>query len=93
VSAAVANGGARRSARIAVKYWKDKEIMKFVHLKRDRPELWSSNNSVGITQSFWDEAKIPGSDGNKLYLEITKSVFQDLTGEPGLIALDKLTIK
>jgi hypothetical protein len=92
-SAAVANGGARRSARIAVKYWKDKEIMKFIHLKRDRPELWSSNNSVGVENSFWKEAKILGSVANNLYLEITKSVFQDLTGEPGLIALDQLTIK
>ena len=92
-SEAVANGGARRSARIAVKYWKDPDILEFIHIKRDNPWMWSSNNSVGIDQQFWNEAKITGTVANKLYLEITKSVFQDLTGEPGLINLSRLTVK
>lgn len=93
MSECVANGGARRSARIAVKYWKDVEIMKFIHIKRDNPWMWSSNNSVGVDQEFWEEAKDPKSLAHLLFDEITKSVFEDMTGEPGLINLDKLTVK
>jgi hypothetical protein len=89
----VVNGGARRSARIAVKYWKDKEISKFVTIKRDNPGLWSSNNSVGVDAEFWEQVDIEGSLAESLFNEITKSSFQDMTGEPGLINLDKLTIK
>ena len=89
----VVNGGARRSARIAVKYWKDKEISKFVTIKRDNPWLWSSNNSIGVDQEFWSQVDQPGTLGDNLFNEITKSSFQDMTGEPGLINLDKLTIK
>jgi len=89
----VANGGARRSARIAVKYWKDIDIMEFVHIKRDNPWMWSSDNSVSVNFKYWEQCKIIGTLANKLHLEITKSVFQDLTGEPGLINVDKLTVK
>lgn len=89
----VVNGGARRSARIAVKYWKDPEISTFVTIKRDCPWLWSSNNSVGVDAEFWNEIDIENSKADILFREITRSSFQDMTGEPGLINLDKLTIK
>lgn len=93
MSECVANGGARRSARIAVKYWKDTEIFKFVTIKRDNPWMWSSNNSVGVDEEFWNQIEIEGSQAQLLFQEITKSSFQDMTGEPGIINLDKLTVK
>jgi hypothetical protein len=93
IAEVVVNGGARRSARIAVKHWKDAEISKFITIKRDNPWMWSSNNSVGVDQEFWDEASIVGTKAFYLFMEITKSSFEDMTGEPGLINLDKLTIK
>lgn len=49
-------GGARRAARMAIKFWKDRTIFKFIRIKRDHA-LWSSNNSVGIDQEFRDAVK------------------------------------
>jgi len=44
-------GGARRAARMATKYWKDRTIFDFIELKRGG-FLWSSNNSVTIDDEF-----------------------------------------
>lgn len=92
-SEAVANGGARRSARIAVKYWKDEEIFDFVTLKRDCPWLWSSNNSVGVDDEFWRESTIEGTKAYDLFMLITQCSFGDKTGEPGMINLNQLVVK
>ena len=61
IAAVVAVGGVRRAARIAVKYWKDKGIFRFIEFKRSlehRNEwgsvhYWSSNNSIGVDEEFW----------------------------------------
>lgn len=45
-------GGARRAARMATKYWKDRTIFDFIDLKRGG-FLWSSNNSVLVDEEFW----------------------------------------
>lgn len=45
-------GGARRAARMATKYWKDKSALDFVQVKRGG-FLWSSNNSVTVDAAFW----------------------------------------
>ena len=42
----VANGGARRSARIGIKLWTDTDIIEYIHLKRDNPWMWSVNLSI-----------------------------------------------
>lgn len=49
-------GGARRAARMATKFWKDKSIFGFIELKRGG-FLWSSNNSVMVDMEFWDSVK------------------------------------
>ena len=46
-------GGARRAARIAVKYWKDPDILDYISIKQGGV-LWSANNSVGVDEEFWD---------------------------------------
>lgn len=61
-------GGARRAARMAVKYWKDRTVVDFIHVKRPiefkgvpfnevipgpLSFLWSSNNSIGVDAEFW----------------------------------------
>lgn len=89
----VANGGARRSARIAVKYWKDPGILRFIKIKKNNPWMWSSNNSVGVDAEFWEEAKYTNSQANLIFNEITISSYGDGSGEPGIINLDKLTVK
>lgn len=80
-------GGARRSSRIAVKHWKDLDILSFISLKSDLPELYSSNNSIAVDQEFWDNVDNDGW---------AKIVFNHLieygykTGEPGIVNVHKL---
>ena len=96
-SECVANGGARRSARISVKYWKDENIKDFINLKHDyvnyegESVLWSSNNSVGVDKEFWMDAKNPGTRAFEVYQMITEASYGHGTGEPGIVNLDKLT--
>lgn len=44
-------GGARRAARMATKFWKDRSVLHFIRIKRGG-FLWSSNNSVTIDKEF-----------------------------------------
>jgi len=96
-SECVANGGARRSARISVKYWKDPDILRFINLKHEfinsdgESILWSSNNSVGVDAEFWADHKIPGSWAKTVYEAISAASYGHGTGEPGIVNLDKLT--
>jgi hypothetical protein len=96
-SECVANGGARRSARISVKYWKDPGILRFINLKHEfvnsdgESILWSSNNSVGVDAEFWADAKTPGTWAKTVYDAIVAASYGHGTGEPGMINLDKLT--
>jgi adenosylcobalamin-dependent ribonucleoside-triphosphate reductase len=73
-------GGARRAARIAVKYWRDPDILEFIRVKQDGG-LWSANNSVGVDAEFYQ------SDIVDLCLE---AQYTHGTGEPGFLNLDKL---
>lgn len=89
MSVCVANGGARRSSRMAIKYWKDSDILEFINLKRNHPWLNSSNNSIGVDVEFWNNCNIPGCKANEVFLASTECVYN--TGEPGFVSLDKLT--
>ena len=75
-------GGARRAARIAVKYWKDPDILAFIRVKQDGG-LWSANNSVGVDAEFW-------STPNDVLPAILEAQYEHGTGEPGLLNLDML---
>ncbi|MFA7752062.1 hypothetical protein, partial [Klebsiella pneumoniae] len=44
-------GGARRAARMATKFWKDRTVLDFIGIKRGG-FLWSSNNSVTVDEEF-----------------------------------------
>lgn len=97
-------GGARRAARMATKFWKDKSVLDFIQVKRGG-FLWSSNNSVTVDAEFWrhvenasrgvhshdlhqDEAQ---EHAWKVFNAICEAAYYDGTGEPGLINVDKLT--
>ena len=86
----VANGGARRSSRMGIKYWKDKDILDFIYLKKNNIWLNSSNNSIGVDKEFWDNCNTPGSFANTVFLNATGCVYE--SGEPGFVNLDKLTV-
>lgn len=80
-------GGARRSARMSTKYWRDPEIEKFIRIKNES-SLWTSNNSVIVDSEFWRDARIPGTRASDIFLAATESAYH--TGEPGFINGDKL---
>lgn len=98
-------GGARRAARMATKYWKDKTVIDFVNLKRGG-FLWSSNNSVLVDAEFWRYVRMDMHDvqhnlslserdtalhAKDVYKALTEASYFDQTGEPGLINVDRLT--
>lgn len=93
LSECVANGGARRSARIAIKQWNDKDILDFITIKKHNPWMWSSNNSVGVDEEFWQTSTQEGTLAYKVLNAVVESSYGDGSGEPGLINLSKLTVK
>lgn len=117
-------GGARRAARMAVKYWKDKSVLDFIQVKRPLelvglsldeiierkkqgglpyPFLWSSNNSIGVDQEFWDLLALKPDDkrynsplarhAREVDRLASECAYADGTGEPGYLNLDQLTQK
>lgn len=98
-------GGARRAARMATKFWKDKTVLDFIQVKRGG-FLWSSNNSVTVDKEFWDFVECPRDQIEEVYKAqyhalahhahdvfdaLCEAAYHDGTGEPGIINVDKLT--
>jgi len=87
-------GGARRAARIAVKYWRDKGILEYCRIKRDGG-LWSANMSVGVDQDYYDILNNPLHPEYQWAMSVANAVVDgqvhDKTGEPGIVNLHKLT--
>ena len=98
-------GGARRAARMATKFWKDKSVLEFIQVKRGG-FLWSSNNSVTVDEEFWRLVRADWHDvmhnwsyedrklcehAKNVFDAICEAAYHDGTGEPGLINVDKLT--
>jgi adenosylcobalamin-dependent ribonucleoside-triphosphate reductase len=79
-------GGARRSARMSTKYWKDEDVIDFINIKRGG-FLWSSNNSITVDEEFWKQESPHAQAVLKAALE---AAYNDGTGEPGFINQDKL---
>ncbi len=79
-------GGARRSARMSTKYWKDKDVVDFVNIKRGG-YLWSSNNSITVDEEFWRQ---DNEHSVKVLDSVLEAAYKDGTGEPGFINQDKL---
>lgn len=94
-------GGARRSARMATKSWRDDSVFEFISVKKGGV-LWSSNNSVTVDEEFWTLVKGNVGDGadwttkhlethaKKVFEAICRSSYMDGTGEPGLINVERL---
>ena len=92
LAACVQLGGARRSARMSVKFWKDRDVIEFIDVKRGG-FLWSSNNSVLVDEEFWQQARSPRpSHARRVFEAIAGAAYFDGTGEPGFINIDKLNL-
>ena len=88
IAAAVQFGGARRSARMSVKSWKDRDIVRFIDIKRGG-FLWSSNNSVLVDREFWADASKPQhTHARRVFEAVVNASYFDGTGEPGFINVD-----
>jgi len=88
-------GGARRSARMAIKFWRDPGVLDFIRVKNndlnpDQPFLWSANNSIGVDAEFWDTCMTSGTWANQVFEAIIENSYVQQNGEPGLINVDKL---
>lgn len=89
-AACVQLGGARRSARMSVKHWKDRDVIEFIDIKRGG-FLWSTNNSVLVDQEFWAAAREPRhTHARRVFEAAVNAAYWDKTGEPGFINVDAL---
>jgi adenosylcobalamin-dependent ribonucleoside-triphosphate reductase len=79
-------GGARRSARIATKYWKDEGILDFINIKRGG-FLWSANNSIAVDEVFWEQKD---AHAKKVLTTVLEASYNDGTGEPGFVNQHRL---
>lgn len=79
-------GGARRSARIATKYWKDPGVEDFISIKKGG-FLWSANNSVAVDDEFWQQKS---AQAKKVLDLVMHASYHDGTGEPGFVNQHKL---
>jgi intein/homing endonuclease len=63
--------------------------------------LWSSNNSIAVTEEFWRLAALehgeegydspPAAQARRVYAAAIEAGYGDGTGEPGFISVDRLT--
>ncbi len=92
----VALGGIRRSARMAVKYWKDRDVLEFADIKREG-FLTTANNSILVDAEFWSLVRDPTNrtswavHARRVFAAATEAAYRDGTGEPGFINVDKLS--
>jgi len=95
LSSCVALGGIRRSARIAVKSWRDKDVIEFIDIKRvesDIAKLYTANNSIAVDAEFWEQALRPEpSHARRVFEAAVGAAYFDKTGEPGFLNVDRLT--
>lgn len=93
-------GGARRAARIAVKWWGDEDIIHFINIKQNGGH-WTANNSVGVDADFWSMVRFykqygyaPTSHHQKawdVYIAVTEAQYRHGRGEPGFLNMDLLS--
>lgn len=84
-------GGVRRSARIATKSWRDRDVIEFIDIKRGG-WLYTANNSVTVDEEFWEQALNPApSHGRRVFEAIISASYHDGTGEPAFLDLSNMT--
>lgn len=89
VADCVVMGGVRRIARIATKWWRDRDIFDFIEIKRSG-NLWTANNSILVDKDFWEERKDPRTHAARVFQAATAALYHDQSGEPGFISVDRI---
>ncbi|AOT25494.1 ribonucleotide reductase [Mycobacterium phage BabyRay] len=94
IAQCVVAGGVRRSARMSMMHWKDRQVEEFIRLKQDTGRHWTTNISVEVDAEFWDCLKTaelsPEDAGHTTcYCASAKRILEAITegmvnnGEPG----------
>mgnify|MGYP001186072795 CR=1 FL=1 len=82
IAKCVVAGGNRRSARMAIMHWNDPQVEKFIRIKADTGEHWTTNISVEVDQDFWDLVLIERDERACRLLELIAEGMLT-NGEPG----------
>ncbi len=94
-------GGARRSARMATKSWRDPGVLRFIRAKSDGG-LWTANHSVMVDRTFWALQRAADNSAPRhparsaelarhaeaVFAEATRCAYAN--GEPGFVNGDAL---
>lgn len=89
-ASAIVAGGARRSARMSLKSWRDHDIFEFIHCKTDPNAHWSTNISVEVDNGFW--AGIEGGDPHAIDVLNAIALGMARDGEPGIVDTDQMSV-
>ena len=83
IAECVVAGNVRRSARMAMKHWKDEDIFSFIHCKEDAARLahFTTNISVEIDNAFFRAYHRGDEWAKKVYKECIDGL--SASGEPG----------
>jgi len=87
IAQAVIAGGTRRSARMAMKWWEDEDIMEFIQCKRDYWLHWTTNISVVVGNEFFRAIRNSRHPKHEWAHKVLDAVVEGMltNGEPGLI--------
>jgi ribonucleoside-triphosphate reductase len=81
ISKVVVAGGIRRSARMSIKYWADRDIFDFIHAKIDPEKHWTTNISVEVDEEFFRALRRRDKFATRVLNEVAAGMHRD--GEPG----------
>ncbi len=82
VAQSVVAGGARRSARMSIKSWRDADILDFIHCKADG-DHWSTNISVEIDDEFMKALDAGDLHATTVFEAMCEGMARN--GEPGWV--------
>ena len=83
IAQCVVAGGVRRSARMSIMHWADRQIEDFIHCKAESGDHWTTNISVEVDDDFWNQAKQGDAwHASKILRHLSEGAVRN--GEPGM---------
>lgn len=82
IAQCVVAGGVRRSARMSMMHWADRQINEFINIKKDSGSHWTTNISVEVDSDFWEQqGRGHAWHAHKILKAISEGAVHN--GEPG----------
>lgn len=83
IAQCVVAGGVRRSARMSIMHWADRQIEDFIHCKARAGDHWTTNISVEVDGEFWHQAQQGDAwHASKILRHLADGAVRN--GEPGM---------